>query len=147
MPLIHALLSFGYQIVMHQNYWKYPTATPVGLRAWHSKMETIFVEKDQSLRFRFIEPSWRRMPLPHPLQNLVIFKISMKFDMDINGLMAWCTFLIINFIVDVLTFSTDNWTQCKVKCGEGFQTRKIINSPKCTSTQYRSCWVGKCKSK
>merc|ERR1712179_538115 len=38
----------------------------------------------------------------------------------------------------------EGWNQCKVTCGEGIQTRKIMNSRKCNATQFRSCWIGRC---
>ena len=46
-----------------------------------------------------------------------------------------------------VNFYVDDWTQCNVNCGEGFQTRKIINTEKCIATQFRSCWVGACRGK
>ena len=54
--------------------------------------------------------------------------------------------LFISIMLFISYFFTDDLTQCKVTCGEGFQTRNIINSEKCIATQYRSCWVGRCKS-
>ena len=36
---------------------------------------------------------------------------------------------------------------CNINCGEGYQYRNITSPEKCTATQYRRCWIGKCLTK